>query len=99
MNSNAKKEFLDHLQTSFRNYFTPVTNTPIDQAKAKSYINGLMAAGRIFGISFDELQQILIQEQNLRTPNKTKLEIPKQELLDIPAFIRNHQKSTEKELK
>lgn len=55
--------------------------------------------GRIFGISFNELQQILIQEQSLITPQKTELETPKQKRLDIPTFIRNQQQLAEKEPK
>jgi hypothetical protein len=93
---NNKQDFLDHLQTSFRDYFTTDKNAPLEKAKTKSYINGLMAAGRIFGISFDELQQIITTEQTRVNSNVTELvkaEPEDTDDLEIPTFIRNLQHS------
>ncbi|GHA18912.1 hypothetical protein [Oceanisphaera arctica] len=86
---NNKQNFIAHLQTSFRDYFTVVKQSPIERAQAKSYINGLMVAGKIFGISSDELQQILSQEQSFRSTPVTQDDRYNSEIINIPAYIRN----------
>jgi hypothetical protein len=84
-----KQLYLTHLQSTFKKYFTNKNNTT-EQAEAKSYINGLMEAGRILGISFDELQEVLIKEQNGVAPKPLKIIMNKEDYLDIPTFIRNN---------
>lgn len=89
---NNKQNFLNHLQVSFRDYFTTMEKTSLEKVQTKSYIDGLMVAGRILGISFDELQQLLAQEQSNINDHVTKsaqAELNNAEDLDIPTFIRN----------
>jgi hypothetical protein len=72
--------------------------TPLNKVQTKSYIDGLMVAGRIFGISFDELQQLLAQEQSNINDHVTKsaqAERNNAEDLDIPTFIRKHKTITQ----
>lgn len=94
---NHKQDFLNHLQKSFREYFATIKTTGLSENKTKDYINGLMEAGRIFGISFDELQQILTQEQNRFKLHESELKEESknnnQKDLNIPAFIRKLQES------
>ncbi|NLJ93654.1 MAG: hypothetical protein GX324_11445, partial [Aeromonadales bacterium] len=47
-----KQEYLDYLQATFRDYFASVDQKSlIERAQAKSFINGLMVAGKIFSIT------------------------------------------------
>ena len=55
-----------------------------------------MTAGRIFGISLDELQQILNQEQsrqNEQVTESAQAELHNKENFDVPTYIRNLQHS------
>jgi hypothetical protein len=89
-----KQEFLAHLQDSFREYFTKEKQTPTERAQAKSYINGLMVAGRMFGIGFDELQQIMTQEQSRSSTNSMPVDWDNKAILDIPTYIRDKIKNS-----
>lgn len=84
-----KQDFLNHLKTSFREYFAMENHSPIERAQAKSYINGLMVAGRIFGISFDELQQVMSQEQSQGPTSSVKNDWGNIDPLEIPTIFRN----------
>ncbi len=84
-----KQEFIAHLQASFREYFTKEQQTPTERAQAKSYINGLMVAGRMFGISFEELQQIMTREQSRSVTNTMKNDWGNIDPLEIPTIFRN----------
>lgn len=83
-----KQEYLAYLQTSFRDYFADVNQPSLERAKAKSFINGLMVAGKIFGVTSEELQQALSREQSHRVSDSSKMAIEGQDLLEIPAYIR-----------
>ncbi|OCH36615.1 hypothetical protein [Aliivibrio fischeri] len=73
-------EFLDYLDTQFKEY----RNSPSAGSKKeqKAFINGLMKAARIFGVTFDELEQVV--KSNLS-----------EDYLDIPTFIRKNMELTE----
>lgn len=86
--TNNKQEYLDYLQASFRDYFADVSQSAAERAQAKSFINGLMVAGKIFGISSAELQDALSREQSHRVSDSTKMTLKGQDLLEIPAYIR-----------
>lgn len=84
-----KQEYLDYLQATFRDYFASADQkSPLERAQAKSFINGLMVAGKIFGVTSEELQQVLSREQSHRVTGEATLALSSQELLDIPAYIR-----------
>lgn len=83
-----KQEYLDYLQTSFRNYFADFSQSAAERAEAKSFINGLMVAGKIFGVTSAELQQALSREQSHRLRGAAQIEFEGQDLLEIPAYIR-----------
>ena len=95
-----KQEYLDYLQATFRDYFASVEQkSPTERAQAKSFINGLMVAGKIFGVTSEELQQVLSRVQSHRVTGEAKLAIGSQDYLDIPAYIRalNEPKNTDSE--
>ncbi|MGO1246317.1 MAG: hypothetical protein ACTHY5_11465 [Oceanisphaera sp.] len=83
-----KQEYLAYLQATFRDYFADIGQTATERAQAKSYINGLMVAGKIFGVTSDELQQVLSREQSHRVSDSSKLAIQGQDLLEVPTYIR-----------
>ncbi|MGO2088747.1 MAG: hypothetical protein ACTH2P_03965 [Oceanisphaera sp.] len=83
-----KQEYLAYLQATFRDYFADIDQTATERAQAKSYINGLMVAGKIFGVTSDELQQVLSREQSHRVSDSSKLAIQGQDLLEVPTYIR-----------
>lgn len=85
---DKKQEYLDYLQASFRDYFADIGQSATERAKAKSFINGLMVAGKIFGVTSAELQQALSREQSHRVSDSTKMALEGQDLLEIPTYIR-----------
>lgn len=85
---DKKQEYLEYLQASFRDYFADFEQSAIERAKAKSFINGLMVAGKIFGVTSEELQQALSREQSYRVSDSRKMALEGQDLLEIPAYIR-----------
>ncbi|ART83859.1 hypothetical protein CBP31_00005 [Oceanisphaera profunda] len=85
---DKKQEYLEYLQASFRDYFADFEQSAIERVKAKSFINGLMVAGKIFGVTSEELQQALSREQSHRVSDSTKRALEGQDLIEIPAYIR-----------
>ncbi|MFD1006744.1 MULTISPECIES: hypothetical protein [Oceanisphaera] len=85
---DKKQEYLDYLQASFRDYFADIGQSATERAKEKSFINGLMVAGKIFGVTSAELQQALSREQSHRVSDSTKMALEGQDLLEIPTYIR-----------
>lgn len=83
-----KQEFLAYLQASFRDYFADFSQNSADRAQSKSFINGLMVAGKFFGITSEELQQALSREQSHRLKGSAQIDFTGQDLLEIPAYIR-----------
>lgn len=80
-----REKYLTHLQTEFRKYYLMTDSS--EQEKVKFHIQGLMEAGKIFGISFDELQNIVTQEKSNIDTFKEYFATDK--VLDIPKVIRN----------
>ncbi|MBO1519465.1 hypothetical protein [Oceanisphaera pacifica] len=83
-----KQEYLAYLQTTFRDYFADASHTAIEREQSKSFINGLMVAGKIFGVTSEELQQVLSREQSHRVGDSSKVAITGQDALEVPAYIR-----------
>ena len=88
-NMDHKQAYLDYLQSAFRDYFASAEQqSTIERGQTKSFINGLMVAGKIFGVTSEELQQVLSREQGYRVSDASKLTLGKQDLLEVPAYIR-----------
>ena len=87
-NMENKQEYLAYLRASFRDYFADIGQSAAERAQAKSFINGLMVAGKIFGISSAELQQALSREQSHWLSDPKKMGLKGQDLIEIPAYIR-----------
>lgn len=85
---NNKQEFLDYLQASFSEYFADISQPAVERAQTKSFINGLMVAGKIFGVSSEELQQVLAQEQNPTVRATAQPEFEGSDLIEVPTYIR-----------
>lgn len=83
-----KQEYLAYLQASFRDYFADVSQSAAKRTQAKSFINGLMVAGKIFGVTSEELQQALSREQSHRLGGAAQIDFYGQDLLEIPTDIR-----------
>ena len=81
-----REKYLTHLQLSFRKYHLMTDSS--EQEKVKIHIQGLMEAGKIFGISFNELQNIVTQEKSNIGAFKEYFAVD--EILDIPTSIRNN---------
>lgn len=81
-----REKYLTHLQTAFRKYYLLTDSS--DQEKAKIHLQGLMEAGKIFGISFDELQNIVTQEKS--NIDAFKEYFTTDNVLDIPTSIRKN---------
>jgi len=81
-----REKYLTHLQVSFRKYHLMTDSS--EQENAKIHIQGLMEAGKIFGISFAELQNIVTQEKTNIDAFKEYFSVD--EVLDIPTSIRKH---------
>lgn len=92
-----KQEYLEYLQATFRDYFADVGQSAAERAQAKSFINGLMIAGKIFGVTSDELHQALSREQNRRLSGAAQIAFAGQDLIEIPAYIRFPKRRTSSE--
>lgn len=86
--ADNKKEYLAYLQASFRDYFANFERSAIERTKAKSFINGLMVAGKIFGVTSAELQQALSREHSHRLSSSAQIEFEGQDWLEISTYIR-----------
>lgn len=76
----SKSEFLALLKSEYELYCSmPSSSVQIKNDK-KQFINGLMTASRIFGVSFEELKEIIYSDS---------FDSLSDERLDIPPFIRN----------
>lgn len=81
-----QSELLAFIEQEFHNYsLMPIDNSQVKHEK-KAFINGLMTAARIVGISYDDLNLIV----------KSTCVEPQEESdnLSIPAYIRKKNKST-----
>ncbi|ART79321.1 hypothetical protein [Oceanisphaera avium] len=87
-----KQEYLEYLRASFRDYFADISQSAAERAQAKSFINGLMVAGKIFGITSEELQQALSQEQHRRVASTARIDFEDKDLIEIPTYIREQKK-------
>lgn len=85
-----KIEFFTYLKNELVQYkLTPDTDSEVKREK-KQYINGLMRASRFFGISFEELRDI-IDSEFIENIDKSEYS-GREELLDIPTFIRQNKR-------
>jgi|GEM_PF-2868728 len=80
------KTFLDYLRQEFEQY-RQIPSYECEQLREKkAFINGLMTSAKIFGVSFEDLQEVVSSE----AVNKVKV-VPLSEndsILDVPTFIR-----------
>lgn len=83
MTSQYRTELLIFIEQQFNEYrLIPKKNTQ-EKSEKKAFINGLMTAARIVGISYDELNVIV---------ESTCIEREESDDLSIPAYIRNTMK-------
>ncbi|GLS91460.1 hypothetical protein GCM10007916_25290 [Psychromonas marina] len=84
-----QSEFLSYLSNELDLYYQiPSTYSQVKYEK-KQYINGLMKASRFFGVSFENIQEVINRESKgqiaaLAASGRTD------ELYEIPAFIREN---------
>ncbi len=82
-----KIEFLDYLSVEFKEYCQIPSDEPQVKKEKKQFINGLMKAARIFGVSFDELNAVIESEK--RNAGHTHPLFNPKDFIDIPTYIRN----------
>lgn len=90
-----KQAFLKLLSDEFRTYYDLPLGERHKREQKRQYINGLMVASRLFGVSFEELDKVAKQShsQHASAPGNTRQYSPAElDYLDIPAFIRNQHK-------
>ncbi|BAC94586.1 conserved hypothetical protein [Vibrio vulnificus YJ016] len=78
----SKAELLALLTQEYRDYCEIPVSEVQQKREKKSFINGLMTACRVIGISFDELNEIV----GVNTESKFET---LEEKLEIPTYIRN----------
>lgn len=69
-----KSEFHAYLRNAFQRYNQIPTINRDEKREMKQYINGLMTTSRFFGVSYEDLKDIVDSEANY----------------DIPTFVRQH---------
>ena len=80
----SKNELLALLTTEYEAYSLIPASEPQQKRDKKCFINGMMTACRVVGISFEELSAIIatMPQQPKRTDSDAQL--------SIPAYIRNN---------
>ena len=79
-----RDKYLTHLVSEFRKYH--LMTDANDKEKMKIHLHGFMQAGRILGVSFTDLQQVVDQEKE--NIDAMKVFFASEDIRDIPAFIR-----------
>ena len=82
---DRKAELLELIHNEYQYYCSIPESEPKKKGDKKQFINGLMTASRVIGISYDELNKIV-----QTNPNASLSE--EDELLDVPTFVRNKMK-------
>jgi len=78
-----QSEFLSYLSNELDLYYQiPVTYTQVRFEK-KQYINGLMKASRFFGVSFENLKEVIDREAG----EQFIVSVQSDEEFDIPALV------------
>ncbi|MEZ9928375.1 hypothetical protein AB4402_11615 [Vibrio breoganii] len=79
---NNKQAFLDLLSEEYQQYLAIPSTQWQKKRESKQFIRGLMTASRLFGISFDELSEIVVCDSN------QALSI--EDMLKVPTYIREN---------
>ncbi|ANO34292.1 hypothetical protein BCT86_13830 [Vibrio breoganii] len=79
---NNKQAFLDLLSEEYQQYLAIPSTQWQKKRENKQFIRGLMTASRLFGISFDELSEIVGCDSN------QALSI--EDMLEVPTYIREN---------
>ncbi|GHA10779.1 hypothetical protein [Oceanisphaera arctica] len=82
-----KTEFLGYLSVEFQEYCQIPSEDIQEKQEKKQFINGLMKAARIFGVSFDELTAVVKSEQPDAGPSFS-VSSP-EDIIKVPAYIRH----------
>lgn len=76
-----KAKFLDYLSHEYHAYCAIPTSDPQHKREKKQFVNGLMTASRLFGVSIDELNAVIDSKPQ---PPYANID----EMLEIPTYIR-----------
>lgn len=89
-----KKQFFEYLHNEFIHYQQIPSHQIQEKKEKKEYINGLMKASRFWGVSFEELQDVISSKKMDINPSEMHYvdNVKPLRYLDIPAFIRNRYK-------
>ncbi len=82
----SKKQFLEHLKTEFTEYDAIPDQEFESKTKKKEFIKGMMKASRYFGVSFYELESVVVSVQG--QDDNVKTAASSMDYLDIPTIIR-----------
>ncbi|MEJ2763715.1 hypothetical protein VV869_06995 [Photobacterium sp. MCCC 1A19761] len=77
-----KTEFFDYLRHEFQEYCAIPLDHTAAKLEKKQFINGLMKASRFFGVSYDELNDVINSQPKY---SWASLEA----ILDVPTYIRD----------
>ncbi|MEZ8104080.1 hypothetical protein [Vibrio cortegadensis] len=75
-------EFLEYLKSEFQEYCAIPISQSQHKSEKKQFINGLMKASRFFGVSFDDLNEIIKSQPQASFHGF-------EDMLDVPTYIRN----------
>ena len=85
MTDQYRTELLTLIEQEFQEYRANSLHDSQLKRDKKAFINGLMTAARIVGISYDELNAI-VESTSIKNEQESKSD------LSVPAYIRNPQK-------
>lgn len=88
----GKSDFLIYLKDELNQYSCIPDNNPQAKSEKKQFINGLMRGSRFFGVSFDELKEVT--DNGVKTQVNEHATFKKEDLLNIPEFIREYRDKT-----
>lgn len=80
-----KQIYLDQLAKLLSELYTIIHEIRSDPQELPGYVSGFMKAGRIFGVSYNELESVINKEREKFQSNAL-------ENLEIPTFIREKMK-------
>ncbi|WP_417869482.1 hypothetical protein [Vibrio furnissii] len=83
--------FLTHLKNELHNYHQLDSQNEQAKRERKLYINGMMVAARLLGVSFQVLEEITNNE--LKEHIDLLATLDQEAILDIPSYLRNKLKA------
>ncbi|PSU96364.1 hypothetical protein C0W80_17320 [Photobacterium leiognathi subsp. mandapamensis] len=76
-----KMDFLNYLKHEYQEYCVIPSIEYQKKREKREFINGLMKGSRFFGVSFDDLEEIVQSQSSLCFDSL-------EEMLEIPTYIR-----------